>query len=50
MRFPADQAVPETALRVVCPRDGIEWRLELVVDEAVEGALHAIWTDLEPEL
>ncbi|MGH8898848.1 MAG: hypothetical protein ACRDZ4_17965 [Egibacteraceae bacterium] len=35
--FPPDQAVPEQALRVVCPRDGVERRLELVADQAVEG-------------
>ncbi|MGH8897565.1 MAG: hypothetical protein ACRDZ4_11195 [Egibacteraceae bacterium] len=46
--FPTDQAVPEQALRVVCPRDGVEWRLELVADEAVEGGLRAVWADLEP--
>lgn len=48
--FPPDQAVPEKALRAVCPRDGIEWHLELVADEAVEGGLRAVWTAPEPGL
>jgi hypothetical protein len=48
--FPPDQAVPKKeALEVVCPCDGIEWRLRLVADEAVEGGLRAVWADPEPE-
>jgi hypothetical protein len=47
--LPADQAVPEQALRLVCPRDGIEWHLKLVVDEAVESGLRAGWVEPEPE-
>ncbi|MGH8888082.1 MAG: hypothetical protein ACRDYX_23615 [Egibacteraceae bacterium] len=46
--FPPDQAVPDETLCVVCPRDGVEWRLELAADEAVEAGLRAVWADPEP--
>ncbi|MGH8886425.1 MAG: hypothetical protein ACRDYX_14870 [Egibacteraceae bacterium] len=45
---PPDEAVPGKALYVVCPRDGIEWHLELVADDHVESGLRAVWTDPEP--
>jgi hypothetical protein len=48
--FPPDQAVPGKTLRAVCPRDGIEWLLKLVADEAVEGGLRAVWANPEPGL
>jgi hypothetical protein len=48
--FPPEQALPDEALRVVCPRDGIEWHLKLVADEAVQGGLRAVWANPEPEL
>jgi hypothetical protein len=31
------------------PRDGIEWHLELITDEAAEGGLRAVWADPEPK-
>lgn len=46
--FPPDQAVPEKTLHAVCPRDGIEWHLQLVADGAVAGGLRAVWADPEP--
>ncbi|MGH8898972.1 MAG: hypothetical protein ACRDZ4_18600 [Egibacteraceae bacterium] len=46
--LPPEQAVPDEALCVVCPRDGIEWNLQLVADEAVPSGLRAIWTAPEP--
>ncbi|MGH8897586.1 MAG: hypothetical protein ACRDZ4_11300 [Egibacteraceae bacterium] len=47
--LPPDEAVPTQALRVVCPRDGVEWHLKLVADEAVDSGLRAVWADPEPE-
>ncbi|MGH8902545.1 MAG: hypothetical protein ACRDYA_12915 [Egibacteraceae bacterium] len=48
--FAPEQAILKAPLCVVCPRDGIEWGLELVTDEAAESGLRAVWTDPEPQL
>jgi hypothetical protein len=42
--FPPDQAIPGEKLDVVCPRDGVDWCLELVADQTAEGGLRAVWT------
>jgi hypothetical protein len=41
--FPPDEAVVGNPLSVVCPRDGIEWDLQLVADEAGKGRLRPVW-------
>ncbi len=41
--FPPDEAAAGKPLSVICPRDGIEWNLQLVADEAGKGALRPVW-------
>jgi hypothetical protein len=42
--FPPSEATAEAVLHPVCPADGVEWRLELVADEAVEGGVRPVWS------
>ena len=39
-----DEAVPGASLEPTCPRDGVDWLLELVADSATESGLRAIWS------
>lgn len=41
--FPPDEVVPGAVLDPVCPRDGVDWALELIADQTVEGGLRAVW-------
>lgn len=38
-----DEAVPGAVLDPVCPRDGVDWALELIADETVDSGLRAVW-------
>jgi hypothetical protein len=47
--FPLEQAVPEAVLRLVCPRDGVDWIVELVADSSADSGLRAVWPDPSPQ-
>jgi hypothetical protein len=41
--LPPDQVVTEVVHHTICPADGREWLLELVLHELVPGGLRPVW-------
>lgn len=39
----SDEAVPDAVLDPVCPRDGVDWALQLIADENAGSGLRAVW-------